>query len=138
MSNNLDDIVSITGTTIVSHAGDAGRDLTYDGVEDIIIQPWGRATIPTGVKLQFHNHNYVGLVCPRSGLAFNHGITVTNAPGVVDAGFTGEVKVSLTNLSGEPFVVRSGDRIAQLVFTSCIPVMGGSVRGQGGFGSTGV
>ena len=91
-----------------------------------------------------NTNGYVGLVHPRSGLAAKHGITVLNAPGTVDAGYRGEVKVTLLNTSDEDFTVQRGDRIAQLVIQKVeeadfieVEELPGSDRGAGGFGSTG-
>lgn len=126
-----------------SHAGDAGLDLVAaDRAE--LAPAGGRATIGTGVAVEIPT-GWVGLVCPRSGMASRHGIGVVNGPGVVDAGYRGEIRVVLHNTDPiEPFVVEPGHRIAQLVLT---PVMTGAVeevddlpaatRGAAGFGSTG-
>mgnify|MGYP001563698574 CR=1 FL=1 len=124
-----------------AHEGDAGMDLS--SVEDVIILPGGRALISTGISIQIRP-GYVGLVHPRSGLANNHGVTVLNAPGTVDSGYRGEIKVNLINLGSKVFRVAKGDRIAQIVFhefTYAIPNevlnLEDSVRGTGGLGSTG-
>ncbi len=123
--------------------GDAGADLR--AAENLVLQPGERALVATGVAIALPA-GYVGLVHPRSGLAAKHGITVVNAPGTIDSGYRGEIKVCLLNTdSSEPFVVSHGDRIAQLVIqryeqanfvlTEELP---SSVRGVDGFGSTGV
>jgi dUTP pyrophosphatase len=122
--------------------GDAGFDLR--STEDLIIVAGDRALIGTGVSIALPN-GYVGLVHPRSGLAAKHGITVLNAPGTVDAGYRGEVKVTLLNTSKDDFKIVRGDRIAQLViqvfeqpnFIS-VERLPDSQRGDAGFGSTGV
>jgi dUTP pyrophosphatase len=113
---------------------------------DAVLPPsGGRVTIPTGLSLALPD-GYVGLVHPRSGLAAKYGVTVANAPGTVDAGYRGEIKVTLLNTDPTgPFTVRRGDRIAQLVIqrvararlieTERLP---GTARGEGGFGSTGL
>lgn len=123
--------------------GDAGADLR--AAENLVLQPGERALVATGVAIALPT-GYVGLVHPRSGLAAKHGITVVNAPGTIDSGYRGEIKVCLLNTdSSEPFAVSHGDRIAQLVIqryeqanfvlTEELP---SSVRGVDGFGSTGV
>ena len=125
-----------------AHDGDAGADL--HATVDVQLQPGERALVPTGVAIALPT-GYVGLVHPRSGLAARHGITVVNAPGTVDSGYRGEILVNLVNLDpSEPFTVRVGDRIAQLVMqeylhadfavTDSLP---GSDRGETGHGSTG-
>jgi dUTP pyrophosphatase len=122
--------------------GDAGFDLR--STEDLTIAGGDRALIGTGVSIALPN-GYVGLVHPRSGLAAKHGITVLNAPGTVDAGYRGEVKVTLLNTSKDDFKIVRGDRIAQLVIQvfeqpNFIKVerLPDSQRGDAGFGSTGV
>ena len=125
-----------------AHPGDAGADL-HAAVETRL-EPGERALVPTGIALALPE-GYVGLVHPRSGLAARHGISIVNAPGTIDAGYRGEVQVCLVNTDRrEPFVVRRGDRIAQLVVQRCETAtfvetddLGGSVRGDGGYGSTG-
>ncbi|MGJ4091234.1 dUTP diphosphatase [Corynebacterium macclintockiae] len=124
----------------IAHAGDAGLDLT--ATQRVTIPPGGWVLVPTGL----HNLvpvKHVGLVCPRSGLAARHGVTVLNAPGVIDAGYDGEVKVILINHGASRYVVEAGDKVAQLVvlelpgmYEALQPVQGGA-RGSGGFGSTG-
>jgi dUTP pyrophosphatase len=127
-----------------AHPGDAGADLVAR--EDAVLAPGGgRATVPTGVTLALPE-GYVGLVHPRSGLAARHGVTVLNGPGTVDAGYRGEIAVTLLNTDpSEQFTVRRGDRIAQLVVQKVehvrfevVPAgLPGSARGAGGHGSTG-
>ena len=99
--------------------------------------------MPTGVAVAVPE-GFAGLVTPRSGLAARHGITVLNTPGLVDSGYRGEIKVILANLSNDPYRVERGDRIAQLVVVAVavqeyevVDVLPDSVRGEGGFGSTG-
>ena len=124
-----------------AHPGDAGADLrsTQAGV----IPAGARGTFPTGVSIALPA-GYVGLVHPRSGLAAKHGITVLNAPGTVDAGYRGEIAVTLLNTGDQDFEVSIGDRIAQLVIQAVEQAQFISVeslpdthRGQSGFGSTG-
>ena len=123
--------------------GDAGADLVArEGA--VLAAGGGRAVVPTGVALALPE-GYAGFVQPRSGLALRHGVTVLNAPGLVDAGYRDELRVLLVNLDpSDPFEIRRGDRIAQLVVQRVehcrfVPVAGlpASDRGLGGFGSTG-
>jgi len=125
-----------------AHPGDAGADLV--AAADVVLPPGGRATVGTGMAIAVPD-GYAGFVHPRSGLASRHGITVVNAPGTVDAGYRGEVRVVLLNTDpAEPFTVRRGDRIAQLVVQPVTHVrflevaeLPATPRGEGGFGSTG-
>ena len=124
-----------------SHPGDGGVDL--QARESATIDPGDRFAMPTGVAVAVPE-GFAGLVTPRSGLAARHGITVLNTPGLVDSGYRGEIKVILANLSNEPYRVERGDRIAQLVVVAVavqeyevVDVLPDSVRGEGGFGSTG-
>jgi dUTP pyrophosphatase len=125
-----------------AHPGDAGADLR--AAEEVVLPPGGRATVGTGVAVAVPD-GYAGFVHPRSGLASRHGITVVNAPGTIDAGYRGEVRVVLLNTDpAQPFTVRRGDRIAQLVVQPVTRVrfldvaeLPPSPRGEGGFGSTG-
>lgn len=122
--------------------GDAGADLTL--TEDVEIPPLQRAVVGTGVAVAIPE-GYAGFVHPRSGLAARHGLSVVNAPGTIDSGYRGEIKVILVNLDPvTPVSLRRGDRIAQLVVQPVVrarfvPVeeLPGSVRGTGGHGSTG-
>ncbi|AZS36823.1 Deoxyuridine 5'-triphosphate nucleotidohydrolase [Microbacterium lemovicicum] len=126
-----------------AHPGDAGADLT--AAEALRLGPGERALVSTGVRIALPD-GYVAFVVPRSGLATRHGITIVNSPGTVDAGYRGEIKVTLLNTdSTEAFDVAVGDRIAQLIVMPVprahfIPVeeLPDSVRGAGGFGSTGI
>ncbi|MCA9550370.1 MAG: dUTP diphosphatase [Myxococcales bacterium] len=119
----------------------AGLDLA--AAEELTLPPGGRAAVGTGLAIALPP-GFEGQVRPRSGLALNHGITVLNAPGTVDADYRGEVKVILVNLSAAPFVVRVGERIAQLVVAPVrqavwaeVEVLDDTARGAGGFGHTG-
>lgn len=126
-----------------AHAGDAGADLTT--TVEVTLRPFERALVPTGVAIALPA-GYVGLVHPRSGLAARQGVTVLNAPGTVDAGYRGEIKVPLINLDPEHTAVfHPGDRIAQLVIQRYVEArfveaerLPGSDRAERGFGSTGV
>jgi dUTP pyrophosphatase len=121
--------------------GDAGADLR--STKKLSIDPGGRELVPTGVAIALPA-GYVGLVHPRSGLALKHGVTVLNAPGTIDAGYRGEIMVTLYNSSSEAFEIEAGDRIAQLLIQSVeqarfiqVEKLPESSRGQAGFGSTG-
>jgi dUTP pyrophosphatase len=110
---------------------------------DTVIPPGQRAMVPTGIRMEIPI-GFEAQVRPRSGLAAKHGITVLNSPGTIDSDFRGEVKVVLLNTSDEKFIVKKGDRIAQLVFSQVFraifkkdEVLTQTDRGQGGFGSTG-
>lgn len=126
-----------------AHAGDAGADLIT--TQDVELKPFERALVPTGVSIALPN-GYVGLVHPRSGLAVKMGLTVLNAPGTIDAGYRGEIKVPLINLDPEhTAVLHAGDRIAQLVIQRYVEArfvpattLPSSDRAERGFGSTGM
>jgi dUTP pyrophosphatase len=125
-----------------AHPGDAGADLV--STEALRLEPGQRALVGTGVRIALPE-GYVAFVVPRSGLATKHGITIVNSPGTVDAGYRGELKVTLLNTDAdEAYDIAVGDRIAQLIVmpvsrATFIPVdeLPDSVRGAGGFGSTG-
>ena len=125
-----------------SHPGDAGADLF--AAVDVELAPGQRAVVPTGVAIALPD-GYAAFVHPRSGLAARHGVTIVNAPGTVDAGYRGEIRVTLLNTDADHRVTfRRGDRIAQLVVQRVeFPVfheverLPGSARGVDGFGSTG-
>lgn len=125
-----------------AHEGDAGLDLRSR--EEVVISPGERALVATGVALEIPR-GFAGFVQPRSGLAAKHGVSIVNTPGLIDSHYRGEVKVVLINLDPrEPFVVKRGDRIAQLVIQSVAEVsveaadeLSATQRGSGGFGSTG-
>lgn len=124
------------------HDGDAGLDLPSR--IDYRLEPGGRARIPTGVAVAIPR-GYAGFVMVRSGLAARHGISCVNSPGLIDAGYRGEIVVILLNTDRrEPFLIHRGDRIAQLVLqkvveATIVPVdeLDATTRGDGGFGSTG-
>ena len=125
-----------------AHPGDAGTDLF--AAQDAELAPGQRAIIPTGVAIAMPD-GYAAFVHPRSGLAARHGITLVNAPGTVDAGYRGEIRVTLLNTDTErPVRLQRGDRIAQLVVQRVaypvfheVETLPGSARGEDGFGSTG-
>jgi dUTP pyrophosphatase len=121
---------------------DAGLDLC--AAHDATLEPGGRSLVGTGIAVAIPA-GYAGLVLPRSGLALERGVTILNAPGLIDAGYRGEIKVLLVNHDGRaPATLRRGDRVAQLVLVrvervEVVPVdaLPASERGEGGFGSTG-
>lgn len=127
---------------VYARPGDAGVDLRAR--TGTTLGPGERALVPTGVAVALPE-GYAGFVHPRSGLAARHGITIVNAPGTVDSGYRGEIMVTLLNTdASEPFEVRRGDRIAQLVVQrvehavfALVDVLPSSVRGGAGFGSSG-
>ncbi|MBN8993657.1 MAG: dUTP diphosphatase [Rhizobiales bacterium] len=128
----------------VKTVSSAGMDLAAAVDAPVVLAPGKRALIPTGFAIALPE-GYEGQVRPRSGLAVNHGVTVLNAPGTIDADYRGEVKVPLINHGEEPFTVTRGMRIAQLVVAPVsavelreMDVLPDSNRGAGGFGSTGV
>ena len=126
-----------------AHEHDAGYDLR--AAESARIEPGARASVGTGIAVAIPE-GHAGLVLPRSGLAARHGITLPNAPGLIDAGYRGEVRVLLLNTDpGEPFEVAEGDRIAQLLVVSAetlefeaVTELDETARAAGGFGSSGV
>lgn len=122
----------------------AGMDVRAELSERITLEPMQRVIVPTGLYFEIPA-GYEIQVRPRSGLAAKHGITVLNSPGTIDADYRGELKVILVNLSSEPFVIESGERIAQIVLAAHAHIeweetseLSDSERGEGGFGSTGV
>jgi dUTP pyrophosphatase len=125
-----------------AHDGDAGYDLY--AVEALTLGPGERASVRTGIALAIPD-GWAGLVLPRSGLAARHGITIPNAPGLIDSGYRGEVRVLLLNTDAhEPFEAAAGDRIAQLLLVRHeapevleVESLDETVRGAGGFGSSG-
>jgi dUTP pyrophosphatase len=125
-----------------AHPGDAGADLT--STEAVVLAPGERRLIGTGLSIALPD-GFLAFVVPRSGLAAKHGITIVNAPGTVDAGYRGEIKVALLNTDArEPYEVSVGDRIAQLIVMPVPEIqwtrvddLPESARGLGGFGSSG-
>jgi dUTP pyrophosphatase len=125
-----------------AHPSDAGLDLR--SIVDIEVAPGERAMVPTGLAVAIPD-GYAGFVLPRSGLASRQGLTLANAPGLIDAGYRGEVICAVVNLDPqEPVRIARGDRIAQLVIvavpevrSACVDELPPSARGEGGFGSTG-
>ena len=126
-----------------AHTGDAGLDLF--SAEDVVLQPFERALIPTGVAVAIPE-GYAGFVQPRSGLAIKQGLSLVNTPGLIDSHYRGEIKVIAINLdSATPIAVTRGDKIAQLVLQPIasaelveVAELDETARGEGGFGSTGI
>ncbi|HEV3474664.1 MAG TPA: dUTP diphosphatase [Actinomycetota bacterium] len=135
----LDPAVSLPAR---AREGDAGLDLAANA--DLVVEPGERAMVRTGLAVAIPP-GHAGLVLPRSGLASRHGLTLANAPGLIDAGYRGEVTIAVVNLDPkEPFEIHRGDRIAQLMVVPFaevspvdVPELPESARGTGGFGSTG-
>jgi dUTP pyrophosphatase len=142
VTDSVDVLITADRLPAYAHPGDAGADL--HAAEAVVLEPGERATVGTGVAIALPD-GYVAFVVPRSGLAFKHGITIVNAPGTVDAGYRGEIRVALLNTDArEAYRIEPGDRIAQLVVMPVsrarfveVEKLPGSLRGEGGFGSTG-
>ncbi len=121
----------------------AGMDLRAELEESIVLQPLQRTLVPTGLFIELPV-GYEAQVRPRSGLAFKHGLTVLNTPGTIDADYRGEIKVILVNLSDTEFVIKDGERIAQMIISAHVQAnleevkaLSETDRGAGGFGHTG-
>jgi dUTP pyrophosphatase len=121
----------------------AGMDLRANIDAPVVLEPLGRALIPTGLFIALPE-GYEAQIRPRSGLAAKHGISVLNSPGTIDADYRGEIKVILVNLSNEPFSIEDGERVCQMVVAKhehvaweCVEVLDETERGEGGFGHTG-
>jgi dUTP pyrophosphatase len=142
VTDTVDVPIIAAAAPVYAHPGDAGADLV--AAEAVRLEPGERALVGTGVRVALPD-GHVAFVVPRSGLAAKHGITVVNAPGTVDAGYRGEIKVALLNTDArEAFDIAVGDRIAQIIVMPVprarfipVDVLPESVRGEGGFGSTG-
>ena len=142
MTESVEVLLRGDAVPVYAHPGDAGADLV--SAEDLVLGPGERALVGTGVSIALPD-GYAAFVVPRSGLATKHGITIVNSPGTVDAGYRGEIRVTLLNTDArESYAISAGDRIAQLIVMPVararfIPVdrLPGSHRGEGGFGSTG-
>lgn len=121
----------------------AGMDIRANLSEPVLLKPMQRVLIPTGLFMELPV-GYEAQVRPRSGLAFKHGITVLNSPGTIDADYRGELKVLLINFGEEPFEIRHGERIAQMIIARhetaewiTVEELSETARGAGGYGSTG-
>lgn len=120
----------------------AGADLRAFLPQEAVLGPGERMAVPTGIRMEIPP-GYEAQVRPRSGLALNHGVTCLNSPGTIDSDYRGEIKVILYNSGSEDFIVRNGDRIAQLVIAPVVHAgftvagLGRTERGEGGFGSMG-
>ncbi|TFC97054.1 MULTISPECIES: dUTP diphosphatase [Cryobacterium] len=142
MAESVEVLITASILPSYAHPGDAGADLHSS--QALVLAPGERALVGTGVSIALPD-GFAAFVVPRSGLAFKHGITIVNSPGTVDAGYRGEIKVTLLNTDqNEAFSIAVGDRIAQIIImpvsrAAFIPVdrLPGSQRGEGGFGSTG-
>lgn len=122
----------------------AGADLKAYVQEDIVLKPGQRYLVPTGISIQLPP-GYEAQIRPRSGLAIKHGISLVNTPGTIDSDYRGEVKIIMINHGSEDFIIKRGDRIAQMVIAPvtrgifvCTDTLDSTERGAGGFGSTGV
>ena len=143
MSASRVDVLVQGPVPVYAKPGDAGADLSAASAHTL--GPGERALVDTGVSLALPD-GYVGLVMPRSGLAVKHGVSLVNAPGVIDAAYRGEIRVVVINLDPqETFVIEAGDRVAQLVIQPVsrarfheVEKLPGTERSDGGFGSTGV
>jgi dUTP pyrophosphatase len=135
-------LISAGQLPVYAHPGDAGADLY--SAEALRLAPGHRATVGTGVSIALPN-GYAAFIVPRSGLAMKHGITIVNSPGTVDAGYRGEIRITLLNTDlAETYSISVGDRIAQMIIQPVVRArfievdrLPGSERGEGGFGSTG-
>lgn len=142
VTETVDVLIVASEPPVFAHPGDAGADLV--AAEAVRLEPGRRALVSTGVRIALPD-GYAAFVVPRSGLAAKHGITIVNSPGTVDAGYRGEIKVALLNTDlDEAYEIAVGDRIAQLIVMPVPPVrfipvddLPASVRGEGGFGSSG-
>ena len=142
MAESVEVLIAAGVVPQYAHPCDAGADLVAN--EAVVLGPTERATVGTGVSIALPD-GYVAFVVPRSGLAMKHGITIVNSPGTVDAGYRGEIRVTLLNTdSAKAYPVAVGDRIAQLIVMPVtrarfieVETLPGSHRGDGGFGSTG-
>ena len=124
-------------------SGSAGMDLRAFIEEEIVLKPLDRKLIPTGLFIELPE-GYEAQLRPRSGLAFKHGISLPNTPATIDSDYRGEVKIALINLSNEVFIVKNGERIAQMIIAKHekaeliqVEEISETKRGEGGFGSTG-
>lgn len=131
------------GLALPAYATDGAAGMDVVSAEDVTIAPGGRYAVATGLAVAVPQ-GYEVQVRPRSGLALKYGVTCLNTPGTIDSDYRGEVKIILANLGGDSFVIKRGDRIAQLVpapvqraYFAEVATLDATVRGSGGFGSTG-
>lgn len=146
MANIKISIVNMSGNPVPSYAtnGAAGMDIRADLDSPVLLKPLERRLIPTGLFIELPE-DYEAQIRPRSGLAFNKGITCLNTPGTIDSDYRGEIKVLLINLSNEEEVINNNDRIAQMVISKVdkaelvlVEQLNETARGNGGFGHTGI
>jgi dUTP pyrophosphatase len=133
------------GVTLPYYATESssGLDLVAFLETPVVLEPFARALIPTGIHIGIPQ-GFEAEIRPRSGIAHKFGVTVLNTPGTIDSDYRGEVKVLLINLGNQPFTIHNGDRIAQMIFKSVVTInwrpveeLPDTIRGRGGFGSTG-
>jgi dUTP diphosphatase len=124
-------------------AGSAGMDVRAFVDAEVVLKPFERKLVPTGLFIELPV-GYEAQLRPRSGLAFKHGISLPNSPATIDSDYRGEIKVALINLSNEDFLIKNGDRIAQMIIARheradwiAVQELNDTERGHGGFGSTG-
>ena len=124
-------------------AGSAGMDVRAFVETEVVLKPFERKLVPTGLFIELPV-GYEAQLRPRSGLAFKHGISLPNSPATIDSDYRGEIKVALINLSNEDFSIKNGDRIAQMIIAQheraewiAVQELNDTERGHGGFGSTG-
>jgi dUTP pyrophosphatase len=134
------------GVNLPSYATESssGLDLVAFLEQPVILEPFMRALVPTGIHIAIPE-GFEAEIRPRSGIAHKFGVTVLNTPGTIDSDYRGEVKILLINLGDQPFSINNGDRIAQMIFKSVVAIswksveeLPGTIRGHGGFGSTGI
>ena len=138
-------IVNLSNNPLPAYetTGSAGMDIRAFINEEVVLKPFERKLIPTGLFIELPQ-GYEAQLRPRSGLAFKHGISLPNTPATIDSDYRGEIKVALINLSTEDFTVKSGERIAQMIIArhekaawEQVETLNETKRGHGGFGSTG-
>ena len=139
LDNNTDRKIPFYATD-----GSAGMDLTACLKDEIVLKPLERVLVPTGIAISLPSADYGAFIFARSGLASKHGITLANCVGVVDSDYRGEIKVALVNLSNEEYILKNGERVAQMVIMevskakfNVVSELKETQRGSGGFGSTG-
>jgi len=134
------------GVNLPSYATESssGLDLVAFLEQPVILEPLMRALVPTGIHIAIPE-GFEAEIRPRSGIAHKFGVTVLNTPGTIDSDYRGEVKILLINLGDQPFTINNGDRIAQMIFKIVVAIswksveeLPGTIRGHGGFGSTGI